>query len=122
MIKIVITEWYLDDGRLCGSRESMERIFEPLIAGIGDLGLKVNFSKSSWTSRSKSFNKDLPHHLENIVILGSPIGDKIFSEDYCKKKYEKSVKVLHNIDLSKSVNCSKRWSLQVRSPTNAFGQ
>jgi len=42
-------------------------------------------------------NINVPHTQENLVILGSPIGDKLFSENYISKKYSKWLELLTNL-------------------------
>jgi len=55
-----------------------------------------------------------PHNRNNLVVLGSPVGDKRFCENYCKTKYAKFFILLDNIKQLNHLQCEAillRYSL-----------
>jgi len=86
----------LDDGAVAGKGEEVEKVMAYLEPNLASVGLSINRSKCEWISRS-TMNFNVPHTQENLVILGSPIGDKLFSENYISKKYSKWLELLTNL-------------------------
>ena len=91
-------KWYLDDGALAGSKTSIDQALSILNNQGPPLGLFPNFSKCELFCK-----KPLPDfhdaittrsNVPNFVILGSPIGNKSFCEDFASSAIRAS-NILH---------------------------
>ena len=80
--------WYLDDGSLVGPLEALERVVTFLLYRLGEIGLKINFSKCHLLTVGET---TLYPHLaamqvhgisdnEGLRILGTPVGGKQFTK------------------------------------------
>jgi hypothetical protein len=94
-----LNEWYLDDGVLAGPVEVVRSAFD-LIGSLGpDLGLNLNLKKCEVFANSQlvldSFPRELQKSLNpDLVLLGSPIGGRVFCEQFVAAKKEVNERLL----------------------------
>ena len=89
--------WYLDDGVLCGTLDSITRAIEILRKATSTSGLAINLHKCEAYSRNDLDTRwpDIQKSaVPNLEILGAPIGTSPFCEGYVSKKSEKAGELL----------------------------
>ncbi|XP_062499045.1 uncharacterized protein LOC134176390 [Corticium candelabrum] len=82
---MVVILAYLDDVFLCGPSDLCQRAFKDLQCSFTQLGLSVCPSKCQAYSRviPASWPDDIPFTSSGITVLGSPIGDCDYVQNYC---------------------------------------
>ena len=100
--------WYLDDGTVVGEAKEVAKAWKLICAEVGKVGLKVNKGKCElvWPQGS---SLEVPEELVELPLirasgfdlLGAPIGEKAFCENYVRKRItniEAALKKLELID------------------------
>jgi len=94
-IPVVSNDWFFDDGLVCGSTESVHRVFDVIANEGPKYGLIMNQSKSSvyWPSGS-TFNSDIFHPsiqklTDGFQCLGVPLGNNDYIEKVWNDKFNK---------------------------------
>ena len=65
--------WYLDDGLLVGSLESVTDYMEVLVPALHDIGLQVNLSKCSLWGPGVQLADDMSDLIPDSTPIGHPI-------------------------------------------------
>ena len=101
-----LSVWYLDDGTIVGEADEVVRAWELIQTEVNRVGLKVNKDKCELIA-PEGFEGELPEGLRGIPVvkgngfelLGAPIGDKAFCENYIQTRVAKIAAALKNLEI-----------------------
>lgn len=101
-----LTVWYLDDGTVVGDAAEVARAWNLILEGVKKLGLNVNKKKCELFV-PQGLHGDLPGELAEVPVvqgsgfelLGAPVGEKAFCEEYVRNRVEKIEAALKHLEL-----------------------
>jgi len=103
---LVINAWYLDDGTLIGSTESVLRALQTIETRGPALGLTLNLSKCElwWPSINDDVRSQFPTSVnqiygDGIALLGGPVGDQEITRTMWMNRLGKIEKLCSELDL-----------------------
>ena len=101
LLVLLLLKWYLDDGTLAGTSCSV-KIPLDLISSLGpSLGLYINFKKCEIFGKEdlSAFPCEITKrsHTPHLEILGAPIGDEVFCNNFVAQKQSNASFLLHQL-------------------------
>ena len=98
--------WYLDDGTVVGELGDVASAWRLILEEVGKLGLNVNKKKCE-LFLPQGFEGDVPVELSGVPVvqgpgfelLGAPVGERAFCEDYVRKRVAKIEGALKHLEL-----------------------
>ncbi len=106
-LKGCLSLWYLDDGSIVGPGVELRRAWDIVEEEARKVGMKLNEEKCEiwgWEGEDEEWMGQFPEKVRRIrengfELLGAPVGDKEFSEEYAKKRVARVKEVLDRLDV-----------------------
>ena len=100
-----LSVWYLDDGTIVGDPKEVEKAWKTILEEVQKVGMKVNQGKCELIC-PKGESGAVPKVWARVHVifgggfelLGAPVGDKVFCEDYVGKRIAKIEAALKNLE------------------------
>ena len=96
------SRWYLDDGTLCGHRDTVAAMFEAICKHAPEIGLRVNPAKCKvWGPHAAAADWSVPvvPWDSGVNVLGVPVGSRTFVAAECASVISKLSEALRRLPL-----------------------